>query len=115
MEITKKEYLAALEIVNKYHEQILIEHIKIEQIPKYKTRDFLNKYGKEMSKNLYNYLYNIVTEAEAETNNEFELFKPYLYVENITEINCAKLRYFGKKRWTELKTLLDKYHTPPPL
>ncbi len=113
MGITKEEYLAALEIVNKYHEQILIEHIKAEQISKYKTRDFLNKYGKEMSKNLYNYLYDIVTEAE--TNDEFNLLKPYLYLENITEINCAKLRYFGKKRWTELKTLLDKYYTPPRL
>ena len=109
MEITKEEYLVALEIVNKYHEQILKEHIKIEQISKPKTRDFLNKYGKEMSKKLYDFLDFIVTEAETNDNDNVMSYKRYLYLENITEKNCKGFRYFGKNKWLELEALFNKY------
>ena len=107
MEITKEEYFVALEIVNKYHEQILIEQIKISQILKPKTRDFLNKHRKEMSKNLYNFLDDILTEAE--TNDNDKSFESYLYLEYITERNCKRLRNFGVVKWIELQSLLDEY------
>ena len=108
MEITKEDYLVALEIVNKYHEQILKEHIQIEQISKPKTRDFLNKYGKEMNKKLYDFLDYIVTKAETNDDKNWN-YKRYLYLENITEKNCKAFRYFGKNNWLELEALLNKY------
>lgn len=108
MKITKEQYLLALNVVTEYHEQILNDRFKVSQSERLKTREFIDKHRAEMSNRLYKMLDDAIRFAEK--HNEYSRGQEILFVEDITYYNtCRHIVGFGKKSWTELAELFDKY------
>lgn len=79
--IKRKDYLNALELIDKYHHQ---------QNGRIKISDFMEEHLMNMSVRLYNALQSAVE------NKWFE------YIEELDFENATKIRNFGMKSWKEL-------------
>ena len=98
--ITKEQYLAAIEIITEYHNQVnqLITESS-ETI-----EDFIKANKDEMSVRLYTALKRCATLTDYYDNPV-----PIIYVKDLTERKFLRfLRNAGRKTWNEYQSLINK-------
>jgi DNA-directed RNA polymerase alpha subunit len=93
MNVTKEEYLSALEIVEKYHEQILKDKRAIEDVDKTLVIDWLETVNASVR------LVNALTKGKP---------KPFEYIEDINAEKFLKVKRVGKNTLEELEDLLNR-------
>ena len=95
--ITREDYLNALELIDKYHQQLKApDFVHANLSNKTEIESWINSLEYEPSARLSNALLEVQRYASQ---------KPFRYVEDVNKKEFMRLRNVGKKTWSEFEDL----------
>jgi hypothetical protein len=108
--ITKEQYIEALNIVCKYHEQLKVDIQIAKNNDRVLIKDFLLAIKFVGNRRVYN-IVNCVNGVIEHTDYKGEKYKSgYEYLDELTDSNFLKIRNAGKNSLREFKKLKDLFN-----